>query len=174
MHGFREKQAELQVIFDQWSQNLLAGCCYSPDAIKSHLKGRQTWPTPFSCGSSGEKKSTAQKVFPQLMMANAFPGLGKLLPRAGQHVKSTNASKARQQMPLGSCQQVFYLPSYFREGHCLKSPTVALTFSLGQVGPSSTSRLASCHESSDGRCEIAGDLLVFGTLVLSFWAFDSL
>lgn len=174
MHTFREKQEKLPVRFGQWSQNLLDGYRYSPGTIKSHLEGRQTWLTQFTCGSSVRKKSTAQKVFPQLMMANAFSSSGKLLPRTGQCAKSTNASSATQQMPPGSCQQVFYLPSHFREGHSLKSPTVALTFSLGQVGPSSTSHLASCHESSDGRCEIAGDLLASGTPVLSFWAFDSL
>lgn len=50
----------------------------------------------------------------------------------------------------------------------MKGPTVALTFSLGQVGPSSASRLTSCHKGNEGRCEIAGDLLASGTPVLSF------
>jgi len=109
----------------------------------------------------------------QLMMANAFSSSG-ILPRTGQRKKNTNASLARQQMPPGSCQQVFYLASHFRKGRSLKGPTVALTFSLGQVGPSSASRLTSCHKGSEGRCEIAGDLLASGTPVLSFWPSDSL
>lgn len=173
MHTCREKQTKLQVRFDQWSQNFLV--------IVPHLallnlteKGGRRGQHNSAVALVVRKKYTAQKPFPQLMMANAFWCSGKLLPRTGQRAKSTNASSARQQMPPDSCQQVFYLPSYSRKGRSLKRPTFALTFSLGQVGPSSTSHLTSCHESSNGRCEIAGDLLASGTPVLSFWAFDSL
>jgi len=169
MHAFRVKQAKLHIRFGWRSQNLLGGYHYLPDTTASCLDQHSSAVAPVV-----RKKSTAQKVFPQLMMANAFSSSGKLLPRTGQHAKSTNASSARQQMPPGSCQQVFYLPLHFGEGRSLKSPTVALIFSLGRMGPSSTSRLASCYESSNGRCEIAGDLLASGTPLLSFWAFDSL
>lgn len=169
----RGKQTTLQDRFDRWRQNLLDGCHRSPGTIECHLGGDTGQPGHHSAAPVVRRKSTTQKAFPQLM-AGAFSSSGKLLPRRGQRAKSTNASSTRQQMPPGSCQQVFYLPPYFREGHSLKSPTVALTFSSGRVGPSSTSRLASCHESSAGRCEIAGDSLAAGTPVLSFRAFDSL
>lgn len=170
LHTCRKKQSKLQVRFDQWSENLLDGFCYSSGTIKSHLEGTQTWPIQFS--HAPQKEICRPESVSTADDGQCFFQLRKAAAKNRTVCKKHKCFLSK--MPPGSCQQVFYLPSYFREGHSLKSPTVALTFSLGQVGPSSTSRLASCHESSDGRCEIAGDLLASGTPVLSFLAFDSL
>lgn len=135
MHMFREKQAKLQVRFDQQSQNLLDGYCYSPGTIKSHLKGRLTWPTSFSCGSSGEKEIHSPESVSTADDGQCFFQLRKAAAKNRTVCKKhkcllSKAADAPGQLPAG------FLPAFLLQGRTFpEKPNSCFDF---QPGPSGT------------------------------------